>query len=115
VPGALVDRLRAGGLAIVIWHGHTDSTQDAGPIDISDCSTQRNLSEQGRSESVAMGVAIQELGIPIGDVLSSVYCRAMDTGRLASAAWRRPMRSTAARSGRPTTPSGRWPVSARAA
>jgi hypothetical protein len=83
VPGALVDRLRTGGLAIVVRHGHTDSAQDADPIDVADCSTQRNLSERGRSESEAMGAAIRELGIPIGDVLSSVYCRAMDTGRLA--------------------------------
>jgi broad specificity phosphatase PhoE len=82
-PGALVDRLRAGGLAIVIRHGHTDTAQDADPIDIADCSTQRNLSERGRSESAAIGAAIRELGVPIGDVLSSVYCRAMDTGRLA--------------------------------
>jgi Histidine phosphatase superfamily (branch 1) len=82
-PGALVDRLRAGGLAIVIRHGRTDSAQDADPIDVADCSTQRNLSAQGRAESEAMGAAIRELGIPIGYVLSSVYCRAMDTGRLA--------------------------------
>jgi len=82
-PGALLDRLRAGGLAIVIRHGHTDSAQDADPIDVADCSTQRNLSAQGRTESEAMGAAIRALGIPIGDVLSSVYCRAMDTGRLA--------------------------------
>jgi hypothetical protein len=82
-PGALVDRLRAGGLAIVIRHGHTDGAADADPIDIADCSTQRNLSARGRADSEAMGEAIRALGIPIGDVLSSVYCRAMDTGRLA--------------------------------
>jgi hypothetical protein len=82
-PGVLVDRLRAGGLAIVIRHGHTASAQDADPIDIADCSTQRNLSQRGKAESEATGAAIRELAIPIGDVLSSVYCRAMDTGRLA--------------------------------
>lgn len=82
-PGALVGRLRAGGLAIVVRHGRTDSAQDTDPIDIADCSTQRNLSAEGRAEAETMGAAIRELGIPIGDVLSSVYCRAMDTGRLA--------------------------------
>jgi broad specificity phosphatase PhoE len=47
-----------------------------------DCSTQRNLTDAGRAEARAIGAEIRELGIPVGEVLASPFCRTMETARL---------------------------------
>lgn len=86
VPGndTLLAQLRAGDTFVVIRHAATDrSMSDTDPINVDDCSTQRNLSAQGRADSLVIGQAIRDLRIPIGEVLSSVYCRAIETGELA--------------------------------
>jgi virginiamycin B lyase len=76
--------LRAGGLVLVLRHAHTDqSKQDEDPVVVSDCATQRNLSAQGRADSRAIGRGIRRLGLRVGKVLSSPYCRTLETARLA--------------------------------
>ena len=80
----LVAALRRGGYILYFRHAATDpSPDDKVPVDLSDCSTQRNLSEAGRAQSAAIGSAIRKLGIPIGEVLASPFCRTLDTARLA--------------------------------
>lgn len=80
----LVGRLRAGGLILYFRHSVTDqSRQDDASPDLSDRTTQRNLSAAGRRQATAIGEAIRALGIPIGEVLASPYARAVETGELA--------------------------------
>jgi phosphohistidine phosphatase SixA len=80
----LVSALRRGGHVIYFRHTATDwGEDDEHPVDLSDCETQRNLSATGRREARAIGEAIDGLDIPIGRVLSSPFCRALDTARLA--------------------------------
>lgn len=80
---ALVRALRAGGHVIYWRHGRTDlATTDRDRRDLSRCDLQRQLSEQGRRELRAIGDTVRALGIPIGAVLSSPYCRALETARL---------------------------------
>ena len=77
-------RLRDGGLTIVIRHAATDhSRPDAPTVVLDDCATQRNLSDQGRADARAIGAAVDRLGIPVGDVWASPYCRSRDTAELA--------------------------------
>ena len=81
---ALVDALKQGGHVILMRHTATEPvTPDADLFDLSDCSTQRALSEKGRSQAVSMGKAFRKLGIPVGEVLSSPYCRCLENGKLA--------------------------------
>jgi phosphohistidine phosphatase SixA len=47
-----------------------------------DCATQRNLTDAGRADARAIGAQLRRLGIPVGRVLASPYCRTMETGRL---------------------------------
>ncbi len=47
------------------------------------CSTQRNLSAEGRAQAVRLGAALRARGVPVGRVLSSRWCRCLDTARLA--------------------------------
>src|SRR6187455_3274472 len=76
--------LRAGGLVVAIRHAATDfSMPDQDPVVLSDCSTQRNLSAQGRADARAIGRGVRRLHLPIGKVLSSAYCRTLETARLA--------------------------------
>jgi broad specificity phosphatase PhoE len=52
-------------------------------MDLTDCTTQHRLTDQGRNEARAIGMAFQAHKIPVGRVLSSGYCRTMETARLA--------------------------------
>ena len=82
--GTLLDVLREGGLVIVFRHAATDRSQpDDEPVDLEDCSTQRNLNDAGRADARAIGEAFQTLDIPVGEVWASPYCRAVDTAELA--------------------------------
>ena len=76
--------LRAGGLVLAIRHAATDfSTPDQDPVVLSDCSTQRNLSAQGRADARAIGRGVRRLGLPVDKVYASAYCRTLETARLA--------------------------------
>lgn len=81
---ALVEKLRSGGYVILVRHALTDFSQsDTDPSNLTNCETQRNLNQAGRDQSVAIGQAIQSLSIPVGKVLSSEYCRCVETAELA--------------------------------
>ena len=80
----LVSALRGGGYVNYFRHTVTDWAQDDElPVDLSDCATQRNLSDAGRTQANAIGEAFQRLDVPIGRVLSSPFCRTLDTAQLA--------------------------------
>jgi len=78
----LVKRLRRGGYVVAFRHAATDSGMDT-TNDFADCSRQRNLSAEGRRQSRSIGRAFERLGIPVGRVLASPFCRTRDTARLA--------------------------------
>ena len=80
---ALWDLLRAGGQVVVMRHAATDrSLGDPPAFRLDDCSTQRNLSEEGRAQARSVGAAFASGGVPIGRVLSSQWCRCLETARL---------------------------------
>ena len=82
-PG-LVKQLREGGYVLYMRHTSTDfSKNDAAMKSYEDCANQRNLTDKGRDEARAVAGHIKRLGIPIGSVLASPYCRTMETARLA--------------------------------
>jgi phosphohistidine phosphatase SixA len=81
---ALVQALQAGGHVIYFRHGKTDlKTQDTDRKDLSNCATQRQLTAEGHREMQDIGRSFEALNIRVGTVLSSPYCRAIDTARLA--------------------------------
>jgi histidine phosphatase superfamily protein (branch 1) len=80
----LGDQLRRGGLILVIRHAATDQSKpDQNPVDLADCSTQRNLSAQGRREAKLIGQGVRRLKLRLGAVLSSRFCRTRETATLA--------------------------------
>jgi phosphohistidine phosphatase SixA len=83
-PQAAVDALRSGGYVLYFRHAATDmSKNDAGMTSFDDCPTQRNLVDRGRDDARAIGAAIRALGIPIGKVRASPFCRTVETAELA--------------------------------
>lgn len=80
----LLAALRRGGLVILMRHTATDDfVPDQAVEAAGDCANQRNLNEQGRRDATEIGDAIRRLGIPVGPVLTSTYCRCVETGTLA--------------------------------
>jgi phosphohistidine phosphatase SixA len=83
-PQEIAKLLPAGGYTILLRHTSTTPyNPDSAEFDIQDCATQRNLSERGQAQARLLGESFKKLGIRVGDVLSSEYCRCMETGRLA--------------------------------
>jgi broad specificity phosphatase PhoE len=80
---ALVQALRSGGLILYFRHASTDFGQSDDTMSgYEDCTRQRNLTDRGREEARRIGAAITRLGIPIGDVLASPFCRTRETAQL---------------------------------
>lgn len=88
-PAAAADEalwalLRGGGQIVLLRHAATDMQQrDQMGAPLADCSRQRNLTDDGREDSRLIGEAFRARGLPVGRVLSSAYCRCLDTARLA--------------------------------
>ena len=81
---SVLGELRKGGFVIYFRHAATDPTGSSDEAaDLAKCETQRNLSAEGRAQATQIGKAFQVLGIPVGTVTTSPFCRAKDTARLA--------------------------------
>ena len=81
-PG-LLEQLRAGGRIILLRHARTvPGTGDPPGFRLEDCATQRNLSEGGQAQARAIGEALRRERVPVDRVLSSRWCRCLDTARL---------------------------------
>ena len=81
---SVLGELRQGGFVIYFRHTATDAVgaPDA-QADLTRCETQRTLSAKGRAQAAEIGAAIKTLGIPIGTVTTSPFCRTKDTAQLA--------------------------------
>jgi phosphohistidine phosphatase SixA len=81
---ALWESLRGGSRVVLIRHAETNMEQrDEVGAPLADCSRQRNLTEGGREDSRLIGAVFRARGIPVGRVLSSAYCRCLETAQLA--------------------------------
>jgi phosphohistidine phosphatase SixA len=76
--------LESGGQVILMRHALTDpGAGDPPGFVLEDCATQRNLSARGREEARRIGEAFRRRGIVVERVLSSRWCRCLETARLA--------------------------------
>jgi Histidine phosphatase superfamily (branch 1) len=76
--------LKSGGYVVLLRHAVTElGIGDPPNFKLEDCGTQRNLSAKGRADAERIGKAFRARGIPIEDVLSSRWCRCIDTAQLA--------------------------------
>lgn len=76
--------LREGGHVLILRHAETEpGIGDPPQFRLDDCSTQRNLSAAGRAQAQRLGKRMAEQGVIVTEVLSSRWCRCLDTARLA--------------------------------
>jgi broad specificity phosphatase PhoE len=81
--GAVWDALRTPGAVVVLRHSYAPGGFDPPGARLDDCSTQRNLDDNGRAQARRIGGAFRRQGVGVGPVLSSPRCRCLDTARLA--------------------------------
>lgn len=75
-------RLAAGGYVLLMRHAEAPGIGDPPGFRLDDCSTQRNLSAAGREQARAVGRWLRGQGVRQARVLSSPWCRCLDTARL---------------------------------
>jgi broad specificity phosphatase PhoE len=74
--------LQAGGAAVLLRHASAPGIGDPPDFRLEDCSTQRILSAEGRSEANAIGDAFRRRDVPVAVVYSSQWCRCLETAEL---------------------------------
>ncbi|MDB5886409.1 MAG: Phosphoglycerate mutase [Polaromonas sp.] len=81
---ALARRLRAGACVVVLRHAQTDpGIGDPPGFRLDRCSTQRNLSDEGRRQAQSIGRWFASRSLAPQAVQSSAWCRCRDTADLA--------------------------------
>ncbi len=74
--------LRAPGHVALLRHAIAPGTGDPPGFVLGDCRTQRNLSEEGREQATRIGAAFRANGIAAARVVSSQWCRCLETAEL---------------------------------
>lgn len=80
---AVEHALRAGGVVIAFRHARAPGTFDPPGFRLGDCSTQRNLDDEGRGQARRIGQWLRSRGLRPREVLTSPWCRCIDTAALA--------------------------------
>ena len=78
------------GLVVLMRHAIAPGGGDPPGFTLGKCSTQRNLSAEGRSQARSIGREFREQRVPVAAVLSSRWCRAVDTAKLLGLGTARP-------------------------
>lgn len=80
---AALAALRDGNPVALMRHGEAPGPVGDPPgFKLEDCATQRNLSETGRATARRVGSELKRNGARIARILSSPWCRCLDTARL---------------------------------
>ena len=75
--------LREGEQVVLLRHAMAPGAAEPANFAIDDCATQRKLSDRGRQQARKIGALFSARAAPTERVLSSRYCRALETGRIA--------------------------------
>ena len=71
------------GRVVLMRHALAPGVGDPVNVDLNDCRTQRNLSEEGRAQAKRIGQFFQQQTVPVTAVWSSQWCRTRETADLA--------------------------------
>ncbi|MBL23871.1 MAG: histidine phosphatase family protein [Rhodospirillaceae bacterium] len=79
---ALWQALKSGEAFALMRHALAPGSGDPAEFTLGDCSTQRNLNEEGRAQARAIGARFRANGLKSMDIHSSQWCRCQETARL---------------------------------
>jgi phosphohistidine phosphatase SixA len=71
------------GAIVLLRHANAPGVGDPAGFKLGDCGTQRNLDAQGREQARGIGARFRSLGITVGAVKTSQWCRTKETAELA--------------------------------
>ena len=80
--------LQKPGAIVLFRHALAPGGGDPPGFKIGDCSTQRNLSDEGKAQAQRIGGALRERGVKVQAVWHSEWCRTRDTAQIAFPALR---------------------------
>ncbi|GGF83069.1 Histidine phosphatase superfamily (branch 1) [Mameliella alba] len=85
-PGVLLandwDALERPGAFALMRHALAPGTGDPSGFVLDDCATQRTLDARGKAQARAIGAAFRDRGMRFDAVLSSQWCRCLETAAL---------------------------------
>ena len=87
------EAMRRPGAIAVMRHAYAPGIGDPADFQLGDCSTQRNLNEEGREQARRIGEAFRANGIEVDRVLTSQWCRSAETAELLALATPEPLPS----------------------
>lgn len=76
------DALRSAGALALLRHAEAPGIGDPDGFKLDTCASQRNLDEKGRAQARRIGEALKAREIAFDRVLSSPWCRCLETARL---------------------------------
>jgi phosphohistidine phosphatase SixA len=79
---SLANDLQDGQHVLLMRHADAPGYGDPAGYIVTQCSTQRNLGDYGKKQAKAIGVWLANQGIQKAEVLSSPWCRCLDTANL---------------------------------
>ena len=79
----IINYLKEGSKIVFIRHAIAPGNGDPNNFNIKDCSTQRNLNKNGIKQSKKIGLFFKKNKIKIDKILSSEWCRCIDTAKYA--------------------------------
>ena len=79
---ALWEALRDGGHVALLRHALAPGTGDPVDFTLGDCTTQRNLSDEGSAQARRIGQRFRDNGIEAARVYTSQWCRCVETAEL---------------------------------
>ena len=79
----LMNQLLDGNKLIFIRHAYAPGSGDPDNFNLNDCSTQRNLSKEGKKQAQKIGKFFINNNIKIEKVFSSEWCRCKETAEIA--------------------------------
>lgn len=70
------------GRLLMLRHAHAPGNGDPPGFRLGNCTTQRNLGDEGRAQATRIGERLRATGVTQARVWSSQWCRCLDTARL---------------------------------
>jgi phosphohistidine phosphatase SixA len=78
----LKEDLETGSYVLMMRHADAPGYSDPAGYNLTDCSTQRNLGEAGKTQAKMIGQWLKTQGVDSAQVFSSPWCRCKDTATL---------------------------------
>lgn len=76
------EQFARGDAVLLLRHALAPGNGDPVNFQVKDCSTQRNLAQEGRAQARQIGQRLRALGISEARVWSSQWCRCLETAKL---------------------------------